>query len=77
MNKIILQIGLLTFCISVIFFSRNPIPFYDVLLKSFAIFIIITIMGHVLALLFIQSIKKLSENKDEEFFNLKTESKKI
>lgn len=34
-------------------------------------------MGHVLALLFIQSIKKLSENKDEEFFNLKTESKKI
>ncbi len=77
MNKIILQIGLLTFCISVIFFSRSSIPFYDILLKSFAVFIIITIMGHILALLFIQSVKKLSENRDEEFFNLKTEGKKV
>ncbi len=77
MNKIILQIGALTFCISVIFFSRSEIPFYDILLKSFAIFIIIAIMGHILALLFIQSIKKLAENREEEFFNLKTESKKV
>ena len=77
MNKIILQIGLLTFCVSVIFFSRSSIPFYDILLKSFAVFIIITIMGHILALLFIQSIKKISENRDDEFLNLKTESKKV
>ncbi len=77
MNKIIIQIGLLTFCMSVIFFSRNPIPIYDILLKSFAVFIIITIMGHIIAILFIQSVKKLSEDKEEEYFNLKTESKKV
>ena len=77
MNKIIIQIGLLTFCMSVIFFSRNSIPIYDILLKSFAVFIIITIMGHIIAILFIQSVKKLSEDKEEEYFNLKTESKKV
>jgi len=61
----------------VIFFSRSAIPFYDILLKSFAVFIIITIMGHILAILFIQSIKNVSENRDDEIFNLKTESKKV
>ncbi|MBZ0199482.1 MAG: hypothetical protein K8H86_06415 [Ignavibacteriaceae bacterium] len=66
MNKIILQFGLLVFFLAVIFFSQRGIPFQDILLKSFMIFIVLTTMLSIAAIVFMKSVNKtsLSKNKD-------------
>lgn len=82
MNKIVLRIGLLIFFLSVIFFSQRGIPVWDVLLRSFVIFVVFTIMISMLAIAFMRALKKnedekkaeeMSEEEREELKNLPDE----
>ncbi len=66
MNKIILQFGLLVFFLAVIFFSQRGIPFQDILIKSFMIFIVLTIMLSIAAIVFMKSINKTTLAKNKE-----------
>lgn len=70
MNKILLQIGLLFFFLSLIFFSQLGLPIIDVLLRSFIIFIALTVMISLLTILFIRSVNKASQEKADLENNL-------
>ena len=59
MNKIVLQVGLLVFFFSVIFFTQRGLVIEKVLLNSFAIFILVTTM---LSLIVIGLIKAINNN---------------
>jgi len=58
MNKILLQFGLLIFCFSLIFFSQRGMPLQDVVIKSFIVFVSLTIVISVVALFIIKMINK-------------------
>ena len=66
MNKIILNFGLLVFCLSIIFFSRIGLPVQDVLIRSFLIFLAVSVMLSIIALVFIRAINKTSSEKYKE-----------
>jgi membrane protein implicated in regulation of membrane protease activity len=66
MNKIILNIGLLFFFFSVIFFAQRQLPVIDVLFKSFAVFFFITLFLTILSIVFIKSINKKTLAKSHE-----------
>ncbi len=63
MNKIILNMGLLFFFLSVIYFGQRELPLQDVLLRAFAIFMFLTTMLSIIALIFIKSINKRAYHK--------------
>lgn len=63
MNKIVLNIGLLIFFLSVIFFSQRGMELSEILLKSFIIFIVLTILLNIIALIVIRTINKVSSEK--------------
>ncbi|MBI1931804.1 MAG: hypothetical protein HYS24_04640 [Ignavibacteriales bacterium] len=67
MNKIILNIGLLVFFISVIIFSQQGMFVEDILIKSFVIFFVATVLLTILALTFIKAINKASIDKQKNF----------
>ncbi|MHB1687334.1 MAG: hypothetical protein ACYCVH_08165 [Ignavibacteriaceae bacterium] len=69
MNKIILQFGLLTFFLSVIFFSRMGLSLTDLLFKSFIIFIATTVMLSIIVMIFIKAINKVSLDKKRDTTN--------
>jgi hypothetical protein len=69
MNKIILNIGLLIFFLSIIVFSQQGMLVEDVLLKSFIIFFVATLMLTVLALSFIRAINKTSIEKQKNYYS--------
>lgn len=69
MNKIVLRIGLLVFFLSVIFFSQRGLQVWEVLLKSFVVFVIVTIMVGVFAIAFMRAIKKNEDEKKAEEMN--------
>jgi hypothetical protein len=58
MNKIVLNIGLLAFFISLIIFSQQNIPLEDVFLRAFAIFVIVTLMTGILVIVFFKAVAK-------------------
>ncbi|MBI1938167.1 MAG: hypothetical protein HYS25_08565 [Ignavibacteriales bacterium] len=64
MNKIILQFGLLVFFFSIIYFAQKGFELEKVLLNSFAVFIIITVM---LSLMTIGLIKAINKNTSEKY----------
>ncbi len=66
MNKIILNFGLLVFCLSVIFFSRIGLPLQVVLFRSFLIFVSLTVMLSIIAIIFIKAVNKVSLEKKNE-----------
>ncbi len=66
MNKIILNFGLLVFSLSIIFFSRVGLSIEDVLIRSFLIFLAVTIMLSLVAIIFIRAINKASSEKNKE-----------
>ena len=70
MNKIVLNIGLLAFFLSIIFFSQKGLPIEQVILKSFAIFVILTTLLGILVLLFLRAINKTSQKKSENLANI-------
>ncbi len=63
MNKIILNVGLLSFFLAIIYFSQRGLLVEDVILRSFAVFIIITILLGILALAFLKAINKTAQKK--------------
>ncbi len=66
MNKIILQFGLLSFFVSIIIFSQQGLQLQDVLVRSFVVFVILTIMMSILVIVFIRFINKTSFDKQKE-----------
>lgn len=66
MNRIVLQIGLLIFSISIIYFSSRNIPLEDVLLRSTIIFFAFTLLVGLIVLMFMKSINKVSFEKNKE-----------
>ena len=71
MNKIILNFGLLVFCLSVIFFSHIGLSVQDILFRSFLIFVSLTVMLSVVVLIFIKAVNKVSFEKKNEITNNK------
>ncbi|MBK7104427.1 MAG: hypothetical protein IPH62_03995 [Ignavibacteriae bacterium] len=69
MNKIILNIGLLIFFVSVIIFSQQGMLVEDILVRSFIIFFVATVLLTVLALTFIKAINKASIDKQKNFLS--------
>ncbi|MDA3861791.1 MAG: hypothetical protein PF445_11265 [Melioribacteraceae bacterium] len=67
MNKIVMNVGMLFFFLSVIFFSQMNLSLIDILVRSFAVFIFLTSMLGILALVFIRSINKKSFAKGNDF----------
>lgn len=67
MNKIVIQIGLLIFTISLIFFSRLNLSVLEVVQNAFIVSIILTIMVAIVMLVFIRSVNKtvLERNKEK------------
>jgi len=66
MNRIVLQIGLLIFSISIIYFSSRNIPLEEVLLRSIIIFFAFTLLVGLIVLMFMKSINKVSFEKNKE-----------
>lgn len=66
MNKIVLQFGLLVFFFSIMFFTQKGLPIENVLLNSFAIFILLTTMLSLILIGLIKAINKNSIDKLEE-----------
>lgn len=66
MSKIVMNVGMLFFFLSVIFFSQMNLSLVDVLIRSFAIFLFLTSMLGVLAIVFIRSINKKTFEKGNE-----------
>ena len=58
MNKVLIQFGLLIFCFSLIFFSQRGMPLQDVVLKSFIVFIALTIVLSVVTIFVFKIINK-------------------
>lgn len=58
MNKVLLQFGLLIFCFALIFFSQRGMPLQAVVIKSFIVFITLTIVMSIVALFILKIINK-------------------
>jgi len=69
MNKIILNLSLLIFFISIIIFSQQGMLVEDVLLKSFIIFFVATLMLTLLSISFIRAINKTSIEKQKNYYS--------
>jgi hypothetical protein len=63
MNKIVIRFGLLVFFLAVIYFTQREMSVSDVLLRSFIIFMVITVMVSVFVIAFMKAINKTDENK--------------
>jgi hypothetical protein len=66
MNKIVVQVGLLVFFLSIIFFAQRSLPIEQVLLRSFLVFIFVTIMLALLSIIIIKSINKALNKKQQD-----------
>ena len=69
MNRIILNVGLLIFFVSIIIFSQQGMLVEDILLKSFIIFFVATLMLTILALSFIRAINKASMERQKNYYS--------
>ncbi|MEW6507396.1 MAG: hypothetical protein AB1432_06570 [Bacteroidota bacterium] len=69
MNKIILHAGLLVFFFSVIYFTQKGLAIVSVLLNSFVIFIMLTVLLSLIAIGLIKSINKNSFEKINRYTN--------
>ena len=75
MNKIVLNFGLLVFFLSLVVFSQQGLPIEDVLLKSFLIFVSVTLILGVITIIFIKAINKAALEKGKHLQeNLNRES---
>ncbi len=74
MNKIVLQIGLLFFSLSLIFFSQLGLSLMDIVVRSFIIFVVVTVMISFLTIIFIRAVNKVTEEKTNLGKNLSSKS---
>ena len=63
MNKIVIRFGLLVFFLAVIYFTQREMSVSDVLLRSFVLFMVITVMVSVFVIAFMKAINKTEGNK--------------
>lgn len=66
MNKIIIQVGMLVFFVSVIFFAQRGLTVDQVLLRSFMIFVFVTSMLAIISIIIIKSISKSASKKNND-----------
>lgn len=66
MNKIVLQLGLLVFAFSLIYFGQRKIEFVDAILNSVILFIFSTLALGLITILFMKSINNASNKKNTE-----------
>lgn len=66
MNKLVLNIGLLVFCFSIIFFSQRQMPVTEVLLKSLIIFVVTTIVLSIGAYILMKTFESNDDNSQNE-----------
>lgn len=64
MNKIVLQMGLLIFSLSLIYFGQRQLEVADVLLKSFVMFVFSTLALAIITIIFIKSINNTTTKKN-------------
>ncbi|PID62461.1 MAG: hypothetical protein CR986_01455 [Ignavibacteriae bacterium] len=69
MNKIVLNIGLLIFFVSIIIFSQQGMQIEDILIRSFIVFFVATLMLTVLALSLIKAINKTATEKNKKLYS--------
>ena len=74
MSKILLQLGLLFFFLSLIFFSQLGLPIVDVIVRSFIIFISVTVLLTIFTLIFIRAVNKVLQSRDNLENNLSGKS---
>ena len=48
MTKVVLQVGLLAFCVSVVLFGTQGLPLFDIIARAFIVFIAVVIAQVVL-----------------------------
>ncbi len=65
MYKIVLEIGLLIFFLSIVIFMQQGIVLETVLVRSVVVFISFTIMLCIIMIIFIRAINKSSYKKDK------------
>jgi len=65
MNKIVLNIGLLIFFLSIIFFSQRGLAVEDIIMRALIIFVVSTILMSILVIIFIRSINKTAIAKEK------------
>ncbi len=70
MNKLVLNIGLLSFFLAIIYFSQRGLAIEDVVIRSFAVFVILTVLIGILALLFLKAINKTAQKKSNNLANI-------
>lgn len=63
MNKIVLNFGLLVFFISMIIYSQKGLDIVDVFIRSFALFMVVTVMFTIISIIFIKAINDASARK--------------
>ena len=68
MKKIIFNVGLLAFFISIIIFSQQGMLVQDILLRSFIVFFVVTLMLTIFALTFIKAVNKISIEKQRNYY---------
>lgn len=66
MNKIVLNVGILVFSLSLIYFGQRNLEFTEVLLRSFVMFVFSTLALAVITILFIKSINRTTVKKNAE-----------
>lgn len=66
MNKLVLNIGLLVFCFSIIFFSQRQLPVTEVLIKSLIIFIVTTVVLSIGAYILVKSFDSNDDKNQNE-----------
>lgn len=66
MNKIVLKIGLLIFCLSIVFFAQQGMPIQEVIIRSLIVFVFLTIMISIFVLVFMKSINHATLRKNKE-----------
>jgi multisubunit Na+/H+ antiporter MnhG subunit len=68
MNKLVLNIGLLVFCFSIIFYSQSQLTITEILFRALVIFLITTITLSVGAYVLVKTMESNedSDNKSNE-----------
>ena len=66
MNKIVFQIGLLIFALSIMYFSRMDIEIEEIILRSFLVFFLLTFMLGIITIIFMKSVSKSVSDKQRE-----------
>lgn len=66
MNKIITNIGMIFFFLAVIYFAERDFPIQDVLIRSLVVYIFMTLMFGIIAMVFIKSVNKAVQKKSKE-----------